>query len=97
MKYLNQNKKNNQFLQEKSYQNQGNISNRKINNYVNLNLRTSNRINNTNNPIINKSFNPEKVYNNTINDINKIKPKAQIYKINNNLNNNKLRGSDIHI
>ena len=94
MKYLNQNKKNNQFLQEKSYQNQGN---RKINNYVNLNLRTSNRINNTNNPIINKSFNPEKVYNNTINDINKIKPKAQIYKINNNLNNNKLRGSDIHI
>ena len=101
MKFINQNKKNNPFLQERSYQYQDNIGNKKINEYANLNLRTSNRIISTNNQITNKSFNPEMVNNNTINNINKIKPKIQIYKINNNfknnITNNKLRGSDIHI
>ena len=103
MKYINLSKRNKLILQENSFQNQDNINKRKIYESANLNLRTS-RINTSNNKIINNSVNPNIMYNNTLNinnHNNKIKPKVQIFKINNDINNdiknNKLRGSDIHI
>jgi hypothetical protein len=100
MKYINLSKRNKPILQENSYQHQDNINRRIIYEGANLNLRTS-RINTSNNKIINNSVNPNIIYKNTINNNNKIKPKVQILKINNDINNdiknNKLRGSDIHI
>ena len=101
MKCINLSKRNKPILQENFYQHQDNINRRKIYEGANLNIKTS-RMNTSNNKIINNSVNPYIMYNNTINiNNNNIKPKVQILKINNDISNdiknNKLRGSDIHI